>query len=130
MLPVIQKIGGLSLVFPVMALLRRQPLILVPFGLVALQAGQESRPVVASRVGGLPEIVVGGETGLLVECGDQSALADAMMYLIEHPEEAGRLGANGRRRVERDFDWSAYVREHTQLYTRLAGARATAGRAP
>jgi glycogen(starch) synthase len=95
-----------------------------PFGLVALQAGQESRPVVASRVGGLPEIVVDGETGLLVESENPSALADAMAYLIENPDEAGRLGANGRRRAKLDFDWSAYVRVHTELYARLLGARA------
>lgn len=89
-----------------------------PFGLVALEAMQRGRPVVASRVGGLPEIVADDETGLLVAADDDRALAGAMMRALD-AEHAARMGACARARA-RQFDWSACVDTYEALYREVA----------
>jgi starch synthase len=63
-----------------------------------------SRPVVASRVGGIPEYVAEGETGLLVPPGDSAALVGAVLELLADPALMARLGTGGRKRVARLFD--------------------------
>jgi glycosyltransferase involved in cell wall biosynthesis len=80
-----------------------------PYGLVPLEAMSCSRPVVASRCGGIPETVVDGVTGWLVDAEDPGALAARVTELIEAPEGARRLGAAGRRRVVEHFDIDTYV---------------------
>ncbi len=90
-----------------------------PFGLVALQASQMARPVVASRVGGLSEIIVDKETGLLVEKEDARALADAIAFLLDHPEAAVQMGQNGRNRTREVFNWDRYVDAYDQLFQQL-----------
>ena len=62
-----------------------------PFGLVALQAAWMSRPVVATRVGGLPEVVAHRETGFLVETEDAASLADAAAHLLSEPRLAEKV---------------------------------------
>jgi glycosyltransferase involved in cell wall biosynthesis len=82
-------------------------------------------PIVASRVGGLVELVVDGETGLLVPPGDEAALTEALRRLVDDRELRRKLGAAGRARAEASFDLSAFRRAHLDLYTRqlgLAGA--------
>jgi glycosyltransferase involved in cell wall biosynthesis len=71
--------------------------------LAALEAMACGLAVVASRVGGLPEVVVTGKTGLLVPPGDPAALAAALRQLAEHPALAISLGLEGRSRVEQEF---------------------------
>jgi glycogen(starch) synthase len=90
------------------------------FGLVALQAAQLARPVVASRVGGLAEVVSHGETGILVDADDARALAEAIASLLEEPERAIHYGLNGRNRARTLFGWDRYVDAHDQLYRSLA----------
>lgn len=68
--------------------------------LVVLEAMEAGLPVIASRVSGIPEVVVDGETGWLVPCEDLSALAAALGELAADPEEGGRRGRAGRQRVE------------------------------
>jgi glycosyltransferase involved in cell wall biosynthesis len=90
-----------------------------------LEAMAAQLPVVASRVGGLGELVVDGETGLLVPPGDETALAEALGRLVDDRELRRRLGAAGRARAEDSFDLSAFRRAHLDLYDRqlgLAGA--------
>jgi len=82
-----------------------------PFGLVAVEAMAVARPVVAARVGGLQDIVLHGETGFLFDRGDDEALADALMALIEQPELRARMGARARAVVERSYDWDVIIRE-------------------
>jgi glycogen synthase len=89
------------------------------FGLVALQAAQMARPVVAARVGGLPEVVADGETGLLVERNDRHALATAVARLLDHPDAARAMGDAARRRAQRVFSWRRYVDAHDALYRRV-----------
>jgi glycosyltransferase involved in cell wall biosynthesis len=72
-----------------------------PFGLVALEAMAAGRPVVASRIGGLTDIVADGETGLLVAPGRADELAGALTWLLDDPQGRERMGRAGRERVER-----------------------------
>jgi glycogen synthase len=81
------------------------PSIYEPFGIINLEAMACGTPVVASRVGGIPEVVVDGETGWLVEPGDPAALAEALRTALVDPERARRMGEAGRRRVEAHFSW-------------------------
>lgn len=74
-----------------------------PFGRVIIEAMAAAKPVVAFAHGALPEIVVNGETGLLVAPGDENGLADAVCTLIEQPELARQMGFRGRKRVEDHF---------------------------
>ena len=71
--------------------------------IVVLEAMAQGRPVVATAVGGTPELVVHGETGLLVPPGDVDALAGALSELLLNPERAQRMGRAGRERVEQHF---------------------------
>ena len=90
------------------------------FGLVALEAAQMARPVIAAHVGGLAEVVVDGETGLLVPKEDPAALAVQIEYLLTHPEIAQAMGQAGRRRVLARFDFDRCVDAYDQLYQKLA----------
>lgn len=74
------------------------------FGMAAVESMAMTLPVVASRVGGLPDSVTHHETGLLVPPGDPQALATALLELIESPGFGRRLGRNGRRYVEKKHD--------------------------
>lgn len=84
--------------------------------LVVLEAMAAGRPVVATAVGGTPEAVVDGETGLLVPPGDVDALAEAVDSLLAAPERARRLGEAGRRRVRERFDADAAAQRILGLY--------------
>jgi glycosyltransferase involved in cell wall biosynthesis len=84
--------------------------------LVVLEAMAQSRPVVATAVGGTPELVLDGETGLLVPPGDAGALARALGTVLRDPELARRLGEAGRRRVLASFSLSAMTDRVLGLY--------------
>src|SRR6476661_3487807 len=86
------------------------------FGIAILEAMAAGKPVVATAVGGIPEFVVPGETGLLVEAGNAAALADAIGSLLRDPERARQMGIRGRARVLAAFQMSTVVRRHEQVY--------------
>ena len=88
---------------------------LEPFGLVAFEAMAHGRPVVASRVGGLPEIVVDDETGRLVAPGSTDTIAAAVVAIGRDPGRARRMGERGRRRAAA-FDWDRCVSAYENLY--------------
>jgi glycosyltransferase involved in cell wall biosynthesis len=74
-----------------------------PFGMVFLEAGAMKKPVVCWASGGAPEVIVHGETGLLVERGSIEGLADALLTLLADPELRKRMGAAGRHRAATVF---------------------------
>jgi glycosyltransferase involved in cell wall biosynthesis len=106
------------------ALINQATLVVVPsyfesFGLVALESMQMGRPVIASSVGGLQEIVCHGETGLLVPPRDANALSVAIGYLMDHPEKAKKMGDKGRKRSEELFTLRQNVEQYESIYQEL-----------
>jgi glycogen synthase len=112
------------------------PSVYEPFGIINLEAMACETAVVASAVGGIPEVVVPGETGLLVDPGlkpgtfdpaDPAAfsagLADAINALARDPALRARFGASGRRRVEAHFSWDAIAHGTLDLYRSLLAGR-------
>jgi glycosyltransferase involved in cell wall biosynthesis len=91
--------------------------------MAVLEAMAAGLPVVASAVGGVPEIVVEGQTGLLVAPGDPAALAGAVRRLVEDPALRRRLGAAGRERVRARFDLNAMRAAHVAVYGAALAAR-------
>lgn len=87
-----------------------------PFGLVALEAAHMARPVIASSVDGLPEVVLDGRTGLLVPPDDASALADAIASLVADPDRARALGQRARARALESFPWEGFVDSYERLF--------------
>lgn len=88
--------------------------------LVALQAALMARPIVATRVGGLPEVVTHEETGLLVESENAPALSEAIELMLARPEIASRMGDAARARVKKFFSWEQHVNSYDALYRKLA----------
>jgi glycogen synthase len=106
-------------------LLNRSTIALIPsrregFGLSALEAALMARPVVASRAGGLPEVVADGETGLLVGPEDCGALAGGILQLLDNFEEGQRMGRTARRRAMSEFSARRHADAYEQLYRQLA----------
>lgn len=87
------------------------------FGLAAVEAMALKRPVVASATGGLPEVVVQGETGILVAPEDPKALAQALLDLARDSDMRARLGNNGRHRVEEHFNLSRQSERILEILT-------------
>jgi glycosyltransferase involved in cell wall biosynthesis len=96
-----------------------------PFGLVALEAMISGRPVIASRIGGLSDTVVDGETGLLVPPGDATALAKALRRLLDDQDLREQMGLAGRQRSE-DFRATTVVPRIEQVYQLTAAKTAMA----
>jgi glycosyltransferase involved in cell wall biosynthesis len=92
-------------------------------GLVLLEAMTARRPVVATRVGGVPEIVVDRVTGLLVEPRAPDLLAAAMIELLGDPVLSARMGEAGRRRVEEEFTVAAMAAKMSAVYDDLLSRR-------
>jgi L-malate glycosyltransferase len=93
-----------------------------------LEAMAAGRAVVASRVGGIPEVVLDGETGLLVPAGDPAALASAILSLLADPLRAARMGQAGRARVEAMFSLDRMVQETEAVYDELLAGKRRVGR--
>jgi glycosyltransferase involved in cell wall biosynthesis len=91
------------------------------FGVAAVEASAVGRPVVASAIGGLPEVVEDGQTGYLVRPGDEAALADRLSALVADHDLRARLGARGRSYVSRCYDWRVNAQVMAELYRGLVG---------
>jgi glycosyltransferase involved in cell wall biosynthesis len=99
----------------------RMDILIVPslsdaFPRVALEGMLMELPVVGARTGGIAEIILDGETGLLVPPGDSAALAQACKYLLSRPGVATQMGQRGRERVLSEFHPSQFVARHEELY--------------
>ena len=97
------------------------PSVYEPLGIVNLEAMACSTAVVASRVGGIPEVVEGSVTGLLVPPDDPASLADALNVLLRDPGRAAAMGRAGRERAVSEFSWDAVAAQTTELYAELVG---------
>ena len=111
------------------------PSVYEPFGIINLEAMACGTAVVASNVGGIPEVVVPEETGLLVDVGLKpggfdpadpaafaGALADAINRLARDPALRERFGQAGRARVEAHFSWNAIADQTLELYGKVIAA--------
>jgi glycosyltransferase involved in cell wall biosynthesis len=94
-----------------------------PFGVVVIEAMALGRAVVATRTGGPEEIIADGRTGLLVDPGDEAALAGTLTALAGDPERRGRLGAEARRAARRDYDADRVADAVALVYRRAAERR-------
>jgi glycosyltransferase involved in cell wall biosynthesis len=113
----------LGFVSPVQAAIEEAAIVVVPslgegFGMVALEAMERARPVVASAVGGLPEIVADGETGFVVPASDAEALAEAIVTLAGDLPKAAAMGRAGRARALAEFTPERCVERVEELYVR------------
>jgi glycosyltransferase involved in cell wall biosynthesis len=84
-------------------------------GRVVFEAMATKTPVIASAVGGIPELIEEGATGFLVPPGDHAALAERMRWMLQRPAEARRMGERARRAAENAFSTSAYVAGYRTL---------------
>ena len=98
------------------------------FGRVLVEAMAMARAIVATNVGGIPDIVLDGETGVLVEPANAVALAHAVRGLLDDPARAARLGAAGRRRAESTFSVGAHVDGVERVYHEVLGRGAPEAR--
>jgi len=108
----------------VFELLNTATIVLIPSrheGLpqVACQAALMGRPMVATRVAGLPEVVQHHETGLLIQKDDTRALTEAVLYLLQHPDASTQMGQMARTRAMETFDWETCVAGYENLYKKL-----------
>jgi starch synthase len=95
------------------------PSLYEPLGIVNLEAMACGTAVVASRTGGIPEVVADGVTGLLVPPDDENALAAALNELVRDPSRAAAMGQAGRERTVAEFAWSAIATQTAALYAKL-----------
>ena len=102
------------------------PSVYEPLGIVNLEAMACATAVVASDVGGIPEVVANGETGLLVHydagdpCGFETRLADAVNTLAADPEKAERFGKAGRERCIDEFSWARIAEQTLEIYRKVS----------
>jgi len=95
------------------------PSIYEPFGIINLEAMACETPVVATRVGGIKEVVVDKETGFLVPPGESAKLGRAIARLVEDRALAARMGKKGRQRVLQHFTWDRIAERTLKLYRSL-----------
>lgn len=89
------------------------------FGQTALEALACGTPVVGFRVGGIPDMVRSGVTGVLAEPANVTDMAEKIRWMAKHPEERIRMGSNARNMVEREFSLSTQAGKYVELYKSL-----------
>ena len=103
------------------------PSVAEAFGLVLAEALFLGTPVVATKVGGIPEIVSDGLDGILVPPADSDALADAIMELLNNDERRQRMAGAGRQKILTKFGFEEMVRSYEILYAHLTRAETDKG---
>jgi len=89
------------------------------YGIVFVEANLHGKPVVGGRSGGIPDAVIDGQTGILVDPLDPADIADAITRLLTEPELAARLGRDGRRRALDELTWPRYTERFARLLTQV-----------
>lgn len=95
------------------------PSIYEPFGIAILEAMAVCKTVIATNVGGVTEIVVEGETGLIVPSANPNELADAILWTLQNTEKIKQMGEAGRRRVEQHFSIEKSAKRYEEMYEKL-----------
>jgi len=90
-----------------------------PFGIVNIEIMACRLPVIATKVGGIPEVVVDGETGLLIEPSNPQGLARAIECLLDNSDLRMRMGRAARERVEQLFTWEKHMSQLIQIYMKI-----------
>lgn len=114
---------NISELYPIMDMLCL-PSLMEGMGLVLLEAMYFGVPVVATQVGGIPEVIIDGKSGLLVDPGNSEALTMAITWLLDTPDLQRQLIEGGRRRAQ-EFTVENMVRHTERVYTDLIGSRGT-----
>jgi len=123
-LGVADRVTMLGVVEQIEPVLQQANLLLLPsetesFGLVALEAMASGVPVVASQVGGLPEVVSHGETGYLAPVGDVEAMAAYALEILQDPLVYRQFSEAAQQRAARIFDYHLHVERYESIYERL-----------
>jgi glycosyltransferase involved in cell wall biosynthesis len=84
--------------------------------LVVVEAMASGKPIIGTKVGGIPHKVSNAWNGFLIDPADERQLADKIKYLIDHPEERKRMGANSRQYAEEEFDWRKVAERLSLVY--------------
>jgi glycosyltransferase involved in cell wall biosynthesis len=126
-LGIAESVNFLGYVAPITDAIERAAIVVVPslgegFGMIALEAMERARPVIAARIGGLGELVRDGETGVLVPPADADALTRAIVELATDPARAARMGAAGRRRALAHFQQERCTDRTEVLYREALAA--------
>jgi glycosyltransferase involved in cell wall biosynthesis len=86
------------------------------FPMIIVEAMMHGRPVIASNLGGIPEIVEDGVTGLLFEAGNADDLAQKIQYLWDHPDLCRQMGEAGRTKARKEYSPDAYYQRLMEVY--------------
>ena len=97
------------------------------FGMILLEAAAVGKPVVATRVGGIPDAVASGESGILVEPEDYQGLSKSIVGLLNDDKQRGAMGKFAMQRVQKEFSWETIVVRYEELF--LAASRRSVRRA-
>ena len=89
------------------------------FGVAVLEAGACARPVIASDIGGVPDLLVNNVTGILIPVGDSGGLADAIIKLAQDRVLGQKIGLNGYHHVAKNFSWENSLDRMSDLYQSL-----------
>jgi glycosyltransferase involved in cell wall biosynthesis len=97
------------------------PSLFEPFGMTALEAMACGRPVVASKFGGIRNVITSGESGLLVDPQNDQEFAGAMQKLLQDKEMSDRLRETGRKIIQEKYSWEAIAERHLEFYGKYMG---------
>jgi mannosylfructose-phosphate synthase len=92
------------------------PSIFEPFGMTALEAMACGTPVIASKLGGIKDVISSGESGLLIDPSNKKEFADAITSLLRDRRHAEEIGRKGSETVHREFSWDAMAKKHVAFY--------------
>lgn len=98
------------------------PSIFEPFGMTALEAMACGKPVVASKLGGIKEVITSGEDGLLVNPTDTGEFADAIIRLLKDEKSLENMGRRARQKVHKYFSWHTIAERHIEFYKKFISA--------
>jgi glycosyltransferase involved in cell wall biosynthesis len=96
-----------------------QPSLYEPFGITVLEAMSMRKPVIATSVGGIPEIIKNDREGILVEPRNSLQLAEAISEMLSDPSRRRKIGNNARKRVEEEFTWEKNASKTLKLYNHM-----------